>query len=46
MTVRHEWMYAWHDGTEERELPPSAQNGGLSPLLGPAVGEPDPAGGR
>ncbi|MET7499524.1 hypothetical protein OHA99_19515 [Streptomyces coelicoflavus] len=32
MTVRHEWMYAWHDETEERELPPSAQNGGLAAL--------------
>ncbi|WP_406422739.1 hypothetical protein OH809_10040 [Streptomyces sp. NBC_00873] len=30
MTVRHEWSYAWHDKTEERELPPSPQNGGLA----------------
>jgi len=25
-------MYAWHDTTEERELPPSPQNGGLASL--------------
>ncbi|WP_424847805.1 hypothetical protein [Streptomyces sp. SAI-129] len=40
MTVRHEWMYAWHDETEERKMPPSQQNGGFA-AIGQAAPETD-----